>query len=90
MDFVIHELLKDPNGPVRERYRDSLIPPTDEESSFVSEVTRLFGRHQSGRIYGNFEPDTIAYPLSKLLAECQANGDFLSFRLRPQRCWLPK
>lgn len=43
MDFVIHELLKDPNGPVRERYRESVIPPTDEETSFVSEVTRLFG-----------------------------------------------
>jgi nucleoid-associated protein len=79
MDFVIHELLKDPNGPVRERYRESLIPPTEEETSFVSEVTRLFGRHQSGRIYGNFESDTIAYPFSQVLATCQGNGDFLKF-----------
>jgi nucleoid-associated protein len=79
MDFVIHELLKDINGPVRERYRSSLIPPTEEESSFVSEVTRLFGRHQSGRIYGNFEPDEVTYPFSRLLADCQSSGDFLSF-----------
>lgn len=79
MDFVIHELLKDVNGPVRERYRDSLIPPTDEETSFVSEVTRLFQRHHSGRIYGAFEPDTVAYPLSRLLSECQTNGDFFGF-----------
>src|SRR5947208_2695766 len=79
MDFVIHELLKDPNGPVQERYRESVIPPTDEETSFVSEVTRLFGRHQSGRIYGNFESDIVAYPFSQLLATCQASGDFLKF-----------
>jgi nucleoid-associated protein len=80
MDFVIHALLKDLNGPVRERYRTELIPPTDEESGFVEKVTKLFRKHQSGRIYGNFEADTNAYPFSRLLSECTANGgDFLSF-----------
>jgi hypothetical protein len=41
LNFVIHELLKDTNGPVRERFREALITPTEEESSFVNEVTRL-------------------------------------------------
>ena len=80
MDFVIHALLKDLNGPVRERYRTELIPPTDEESGFVEKVTKLFRKHQSGRIYGHFQADTNAYPFSRLLSECTANGgDFLSF-----------
>lgn len=80
MDFVIHALLKDLNAPVRERYRTELIPPTDEESGFVEKVTKLFRKHQSGRIYGHFEADTNAYPFSRLLSECTANGgDFLSF-----------
>jgi nucleoid-associated protein len=80
MDFVIHALLKDLNGPVRERYREELIPPTDEESGFVEKVTKLFRKHQSGRIYGNFEADKNAYPFSRLLSECTADGgDFLSF-----------
>ena len=80
MDFVIHALLKDANGPVRERYREELLPPTDEETGFVEKVTRLFRKHQSGRIYGGFESDTNAYPFSRLLSDCVANGgDFLSF-----------
>ncbi|HOC55067.1 MAG TPA: nucleoid-associated protein [Verrucomicrobiota bacterium] len=80
MDFVIHALLKELNGPVRERYREELIPPTDEESGFVEKVTKLFRKHQSGRVYGSFEADTNAYPFSRLLSECTANGgDFLSF-----------
>jgi nucleoid-associated protein len=80
MNFVIHALLKEPNGPVRERYREELIPPTDEESGFVEKVTKLFRKHQSGRIYGSFEEDTNAYPFSRLLSECTSNGgDFLSF-----------
>lgn len=80
MDFVIHALLKDINGPVRERYREESIPPTDEETGFVEKVTRLFRKHQSGRIYGGFESDTNAYPFSRLLTNCITNGgDFLSF-----------
>jgi nucleoid-associated protein len=82
MDFVIHELLKDVNGPIKERYRESLIPPTDEERSFVGEVTQLFRRHHSGRIYGNFEPDTVSYPLSKLVKDCQSDGNFLKFSIQ--------
>jgi len=80
MDFVIHALLKELNGPVRERYRDKLIPPSEEESGFVEKVTLLFRRHQSGRIYGGFESDTNAYPFSRLLSDCvTTDGDFLSF-----------
>jgi len=48
MEFVIHALLKEPNSPVIERYRDKLIPPTDEEIGFVEKVTKLFRKHQSG------------------------------------------
>lgn len=79
MDFVIHELLKDVNGPVRARYRNSPIAPTAEETSFVSEVRRLFRRHHSGRIYGNFESDTKKYPFSRMLREYQSKPDFLVF-----------
>jgi len=80
MDFVIHAVLKDVSGPVKARYRDELIAPTDEEVTFVNEVTRLFRKHQSGRVYGGFEKDTDAYPFSRLLMECVArNLDFLSF-----------
>jgi nucleoid-associated protein len=80
MDFVIHALLKELKGPVRERYREELIPPTDEETNFVRKVTNLFRRHQSGRIYGSFEADTNAYPFSRLLSSCIGDGgDFLSF-----------
>lgn len=80
MEFVIHALLKEVNGPVREKYRTELIRPTDEESGFVEKVTKLFRKHQSGRIYGNFESDTNAYPFSRLLTECTASsGNFLSF-----------
>ena len=82
MNFVIHELLKDTNGPVRERFREALISPTEEEASFVNEVTRLFKRHQSGRIYGTFEPDSIAYPFSGLLRECVTTGDFYNFSIQ--------
>ena len=42
MDFVIHALFKELNGPVKERYREELIPPTDEEAGFVEKVTKLF------------------------------------------------
>jgi len=80
MDFVIHALFKEPNGPVLERYREKLIPPTDEESGFVEKVTKLFRKHQSGRIYGSFEADTNAYPFSRLLLDCvNKGGGFLSF-----------
>lgn len=80
MDFVIHALLKDTNGPVRDRYRDELIPPTDEETGFVEKVTRLFRKHQSGRVYGGFESDKNAYPFSRLLSNCvNDGGDFLAF-----------
>lgn len=80
MEFVIHAVLKDANGPIRERYREELIPATDEESGFIKKVTSLFRKHQSGRIYGSFEPDTDAYPFSRLLSDCVANGGgFLSF-----------
>src|SRR5882672_7869908 len=82
MDFVIHELLKDVNGPVRDRYRNSVIAPTAEETSFVSEVRRLFKRHHSGRIYGNFESDTEKYPFSQMLREYQTEPDFLVFSKR--------
>src|SRR6266487_2099909 len=80
MDFVIHALFKDVNGPVKERYREELIPPTDEETEFVERVTRLFRKHQSGRVYGGFESDTNAYPFSRLLSNCvNDGGDFLAF-----------
>lgn len=80
MNFVIHALFKDTNGPVRERYRKELIPPTAEETGFVQKVTRLFRKHQSGRIYGGFESDTNAYPFSRLLSNCVTDGgDFLAF-----------
>jgi nucleoid-associated protein len=80
MNFVIHALFKEPNGPVRERFREELIPPTEEGSGFVEKVTKLFRRHQSGRIYGSFEADTTAYPFSRLLLDCVTNGeDFLGF-----------
>lgn len=80
MQFVIHALFKEPNGPASERYREKLIPPTDEEAGFVKTVTKLFRKHQSGRIYGSFEPDKNAYPFSRLLSDCIGDGgDFLSF-----------
>lgn len=80
MDFIIHALLKEPNGSVRERYREEMIAPTDEEADFIKKVTRLFRRHQSGRIYGSFEADTDAYPFSRLLSTCiSAGGKFLPF-----------
>lgn len=79
MDFVIHKLLKDVKGPVIEKYRRALIKPTSDEVSFVNEVTRLFQRHHSGRIYGNFESDLKKFPFSGLLAKQQSDKDFLAF-----------
>lgn len=80
MNFVIHSLFKETNGPVHERYREELIPPTNEETGFVEKVTRLFRKHQSGRVYGGFESDTNAYAFSRLLSECvNDGGDFLVF-----------
>ena len=79
MDFVIHELLKDVNGPVKDRYRESLTPPTAREESFVKEVTLLFRKHQSGRVYGDFQADTNAYPLSRLISEYSDSSGFLVF-----------
>lgn len=83
MNFVIHEILKEVNGLIRERFRETLIPPTSEEVEFVSEVTRLFRRHQSGRIYGNFEPESIEYPFSGLLRTCVDDEDgFYDFSIQ--------
>jgi nucleoid-associated protein len=82
LQFVIHELLKDTNGPVRERFREALITPTEEEESFVREVTRLFRRHQSGRIYGSFEPDSIEYPFSGLMRAGIETNDFYNFSIQ--------
>jgi nucleoid-associated protein len=79
MKFIIHELLKDVNQQVHERYREALIEPSVKEQDFVSNVTRLFRRHQSGRVYGNFESDTNSYPFKRLLTECIDSGDFYSF-----------
>ena len=79
MEFVIHELLKDVNQQVQARYRDALIEPSQKEQDFVSNVTRLFRRHQSGRVYGNFEADTNSYPFKRLLTECLDSGDFYTF-----------
>lgn len=79
MDFVIHKLLKNVKGPVTEKYRRALIKPTSDEVSFVKEVTRLFQRHHSGRIYGNFESDLTKFPFSGLLTKHQADGNFLAF-----------
>ena len=44
MDFVIHALLKEQNSPVRERHREELISPTDEEAGLVEKVT--MGKHE--------------------------------------------
>ena len=90
MDFVIHKLLKDVNGPVTEKYRASLIRPTKDEISFVNDVTLLFLRHRSGRIYGNFEPDTKEFPLSRLLEECQSSEDFLTFSVEAAKLLVSK
>src|ERR1035441_8088737 len=79
MQFIIHELLKDINQPVHERYREALIEPSKKEQDFVADVTRLFSRQQSGRVYGNFEADTNSYPFKRLLTECIDSGDFYSF-----------
>ena len=79
MQFIIHELLKDINQPVNERYREALIEPSKKEQDFVADVTRLFSRQQSGRVYGNFEADTNSYPFKRLLTECIDSGDFYSF-----------
>ena len=79
MQFIIHELLKDINQPVHERYREALIEPSKKEQDFVADVTRLFSRQQSGRVYGNFEADTNSYPFKRLLKECLESGDFYSF-----------
>lgn len=85
MDFIIHELLKEANRPVSDRYRDSPIEPSQKESNFVAEVTRLFRRHQSGRVFGTFERDSTTYPLSMLLRDCVDSGDFYSFSLKAAR-----
>ena len=83
MDFIIHEMLKDANGPVRERLRESVIEATGHESEFVKEVTQLFKRHQSGRVYGRFEEDAAIYPLSGLIqSHCLEGGDFCAFSRR--------
>src|SRR6266850_462714 len=79
MDFIIHELLKEPNGKVEERFRDSLIKPSEKEEDFVSNVTKLFRRHQAGRVYGNFVADTTSFPFSRLLKDAIDSGDFYAF-----------
>src|ERR1035437_6686976 len=79
MKFIIHELLKDVNQPVHERFREALIEPSEKEQDFVSNVTHLFSRHQSGRVYGNFETDTNSYPFKRLLTEYIDSDDFYSF-----------
>jgi len=80
MDFIIHEMLKEANGPVRQRLRGSVIEVTDHEAGFLEEVTRLFKKHQSGRVYGRFEEDADIYPLSGLItSECLNGGDFCTF-----------
>src|SRR4051812_4261466 len=80
MNFVIHALFKETNGPVHERYRDELIQPTEQETGFVEKVTLLFRKHQSGRVYGGFESDTNAYAFSRLISVCvNDGGDFLVF-----------
>ena len=83
MDFIIHEMLKDANGPVRPRLRASVIETTEREANFLKEVTQLFRKHQSGRVYGQFEADTTSYPLSGLLQmECLDANDFYTFSTR--------
>jgi nucleoid-associated protein len=83
MDFIIHEMLKEANGPVQERLRETVIEATKRESDFVDQVTKLFRRHQSGRVYGRFEEDTTSYPLSGLIqSECLDAGNFCAFSQR--------
>lgn len=83
MEFIIHEMLKDANGSVRERLRESVIETTKKETEFVEEVTKLFKKHQSGRIYGRFEEDAAVYPLSGLIqSECLDGGNFYNFSRR--------
>lgn len=83
MDFIIHEMLKDANGPVRPRLRQSPIKATEREAEFLKEVTQLFKKHQSGRVYGRFEEDTTSYPLSGLIqTECLDAQDFYTFSTR--------
>jgi nucleoid-associated protein YejK len=83
MDFIIHEMLKDANGPVRERLRATCIAASKHEEDFLNEVTSLFRRHQSGRVFGRFEEDTTNYPLSGLIkTDCLEGGDFCTFSKR--------
>jgi nucleoid-associated protein len=83
MDFIIHEMLKDANGPVRPRLRATVIEASEREANFLKEVTQLFRKHQSGRVYGRFEEDTTSYPLSGLIqTECLDASDFYTFSKR--------
>jgi len=83
MDFIIHEMLKDAGGAVRERLRQTCIATSKHEEDFLNEVTRLFKKHLSGRVFGGFQEDTTNYPLSGLItSECLEAGDFCSFSKR--------
>ncbi len=79
ISFIIHELRKEQNTLTTERLREKAIIPAADESSFVDEVTDLFKRHQSGRLFGEFESDAVAFPFPALLRTYVEDGDFLGF-----------
>lgn len=79
IQFIIHELRKEPNGLTTKKYRTETITATEDVVSFVEEVTKLFRSHSSGRLYGAFETNEDLYPFPKYLGAYLKEGDLVKF-----------
>jgi nucleoid-associated protein len=79
--IVVHQINKDRGGVATLIPRDSLLPISETEIQFVSNVTDVYYK-KSNPIYGIFNANSISFPYQTMLQRyLNEEGDFLSFTI---------
>jgi len=77
--IIVHQLIKDANGVATTNLRATVIPVTEREAEFVSNVKKVYYK-KSNPNYGVFDPNVVTYPFQTLLRNYLNDAsDFYAF-----------
>ncbi|MBM3117413.1 nucleoid-associated protein [Jeongeupia naejangsanensis] len=77
-NFVVHHLIKAPQGPASMQLRDAEIPVSPAALQLVDQLVDRYSE-RSGKGFGRFEDDEDSFPMPRLLRQHVVDGaiDFL-------------
>jgi len=79
LSIIVHQLLKEANGIATLNLRATVIPITERETEFVSNVKKVYYK-KSNPNYGVFDPNAVTYPFQTLLRNyLDEVSDFYAF-----------